>query len=292
MPELRVDRLVSLGMVRPALHLVGAARASRVPILMYHGIRDVSRQGRGYFETSTSPEMFVRQMRFLHENGYRTVAMREMVQTSKAEPDNRKRVAITFDDGYRDFYTHALPTLTRYGFTATMYIVSGLTGDLPITHGNAEYLGWNEIKEMHSLGIEIGSHTVSHPELWRLSQGDLEYELRHSKETIESAMGTPVRSFAHPFAFPEQNTAFTQLVSITLEKLGYQNAVSTIVGTAGRRHGRYCLPRLPINEHDDLPFFRAKMEGAYDWVHLAQRFYKVCIKRQSSAPRVLADRSL
>ena len=78
MRNLRFDRLLSLGMVRPALKLMGPSQQSRLPILMYHGIRNVSRPARGYyFETSTSPEMFAAQMRFLHENGYQTIRMSE-----------------------------------------------------------------------------------------------------------------------------------------------------------------------------------------------------------------------
>ena len=141
-------------------------------------------------------------------------------------------------------------------------------------------------------GIEIGSHTVTHPELWRLSPRDLKYQLSHSKETIEQSIGTEVRSFSHPFAFPEQNAAFITQISALLEKLGYQNAVSTIIGTADRKDGKYCLPRLPINEHDDLRLFRAKLQGAYDWLHVAQRLYKNWLKKEPATPRVMAGSNL
>ena len=52
------------------------------------------------------------------------------------------------------------------------------------------------------------------------------------------------------------------------------NGVCTIIGTAGPSDDTYFLPRLPINSHDDLRLFRAKLEGAYDWLHVAQRWYK------------------
>jgi hypothetical protein len=59
-----------------------------------------------------------------------------------------------------------------------------------------------------------------------------------------------------------------------LERSGYRTGVTTIIGIASPQDGRFFLKRLPVNEYDDLQFFAAKMEGAYDWLQFAQRLSK------------------
>jgi len=289
MLKLRADRLISVTVVHPALKLVNQYREPLIPILMYHGIRNHLSARRPYFETNTSPKMFAAQMQFLRDNGYKTVSLNETVDCIKTDGDNQKRVAITFDDGYLDFYTDAFPTLSQHGFTATMFAVSGFTHAKAIRSADREFMTWSQLREIHRHGMEIGSHTVTHPELWRLSQRELEYELMHSKKTIEGALGEPIRSFSHPFALPEQNKEFIRTLCTLLRKHGYENGVSTIIGTVGSDHMRYLLPRLPINSHDDANLFRAKLEGAYDWLRVAQRVYKLWLKRPSREPKRLGQ---
>jgi peptidoglycan/xylan/chitin deacetylase (PgdA/CDA1 family) len=166
-----------------------------------------------------------------------------------------------------------------------VFIVSGLTGEERIRSENEEFMTWNEIRELHSCGIQIGSHTVNHPELYRLSPPRIEDEVRRSKETIEDKLGSAVSSFSYPFAFPEQDLRFTVMVRGFLEKCGYENGVCTIIGTAGSHHNRYFLPRLPINSYDDLRFFKAKLERGYDWLHQPQRLYKSFLKRAAPGTR-------
>ncbi len=91
----------------------------RIPILMYHGIREGTGNRHPYFETNTSPELFARQMTFLHDRGYDVVSLKDAIGAMTAGENGKRRVVITFDDGYRDFYTHAFPVLERFGFKAT-----------------------------------------------------------------------------------------------------------------------------------------------------------------------------
>jgi hypothetical protein len=98
----------------------------------------------------------------------------------------------------------------------------------------------------------------------------MEYELGCSKETIEQHLGAPVESFSYPSAFPEEDKRFTRFFQDLLENQGFENGVSTIIGCAGRRHNRFFLPRLPVNDWDDSSLLRAKLEGGYDWLHWAQ----------------------
>ncbi|HYB60462.1 MAG TPA: polysaccharide deacetylase family protein [Methylomirabilota bacterium] len=286
---MRLDRAASIGLFHPVSHLFVGHRQTRVPILMYHGISTELGGRHPYFETHTAPELFARHMQFLQENGYATVDLHEAIEAVMVGLNARKRVAITFDDGFRNFYTDAFPILAQHGFKATVFIVTGLTGETPICRQGNEYLTWREIREMHSYGIRIGSHTVSHPDLYRLSPSEIEYEIRQSKETIEDALGEFVRSFSYPYAFPQQDKRFVERLKDLLRTHGYENGVSTILGTAGPDHDWFFLPRLPVNSYDDLRFLAAKLEGGYDWLYTAQKFYKRTIKRfakDSSDPQL------
>jgi peptidoglycan/xylan/chitin deacetylase (PgdA/CDA1 family) len=273
----RLDRALSVGLVHPAVQLLNGHRHLRIPILMYHGIRTGVGTNHPYFETRTSPDLFARHMRFLSENGYATVNLGDAIEVITTGRSLQKCVAITFDDGYRDFYTNAFPVLAEHGFKATVFIVSGFTGEQRVCLDGKEYMTWDEIREIHSGGIRIGSHTATHPELYSMRPPQIEDELRRSKGEIEVKLGAPVQSFAYPFAFPEQDGRFVQMLKELLQMHGYQNGVSTIIGTARHGHDGFFLPRIPVNSYDDLRFFEVKLNGGYDWVHSFQYAHK-CVK--------------
>jgi peptidoglycan/xylan/chitin deacetylase (PgdA/CDA1 family) len=218
--------------------------------------------------------MFEQQIRFLRENGYSSITLGEAVNSIGAHKNRPKTVVITFDDGFRDFYTEACPVLLRYGFSATVFVVTALAGGSQGQFHGKDCLSWKEIRELRSQGIEFGSHTVNHPELEFMEPAAIEDEISQSKQAIEDQIGEPVRSFAYPYAFPELNFRLTSFLARTLERLGYQNGVSTILGTAHAGSNRFFLPRLPVNTWDDSRLFQAKLEGGYDWLHLPQRIYK------------------
>src|SRR5262249_27168263 len=137
------------------------------------------------------------------------------------------------------------------------------------------YMTWQELRDARMEGVHIGSHTLTHPKLHALGDGQLAQEVSQSKFMIEDNLGAPVQSFSYPYAFPEQDTRFVERVRKSLQRYGYGNGVSTVIGTATERHDRFFLPRLPANSYDDLRLFKAKLEGAYDWLHTPQRLYKL-----------------
>src|SRR5579884_121011 len=236
MPSLRPDRLLSVGLFSPACHFLNRHHSGcRIPILMYHGVRRERSSRHPYFETNIDPELFAKQMRFLHENSYRTLLLSDAVRRIESRTENQNCVAITFDDGYLDFYTAALPILLQYRFAATMFVVSDLSTTIA---GNpvSQFMNWHHLKEICSHGIEIGSHTASHPQLWRLRTEQLEHELLHSKEVIQDRIGKPVRSFSHPYAFPEHDTRYTERLAAVLNRYVYDNGVSTVIGSASPKY--------------------------------------------------------
>jgi peptidoglycan/xylan/chitin deacetylase (PgdA/CDA1 family) len=105
---------------------------------------------------------------------------------------NRAVVSLTFDDGIASTYQNGLPLLQKYGFVSTDYIVSGLLG----TPG---YMTTAQVQNLKSAGHEIGSHTVTHPDLTTLTSTKLTNELSRSKNTLQTLLGVPVTNFAAPY---------------------------------------------------------------------------------------------
>ena len=247
-------------------------RRPRIPILMYHNIADCQARRHSYYRTYTSPLAFAQQMRLLHDNDYRTVSIQESLRDLALHKTPTKSVVITFDDGYADFYRQALPVLNQHGFSATVYVIASLLKTQRTSFNGAECLTLAEVRELHSQGISIGSHTLSHPMLTRLSPCQLEEELCKSKTLLEDELGAPVKSFAYPFAFPETNRRFVCRLEHLLTRYGYADGVTTILGTVQPGANRYFLPRLPA--HSGVHLFRAKLVGACDWLHAPQYFAK------------------
>jgi len=270
MPSLRLDRLVSLHLAHPARQIFRVRHGPRIPILMYHSIEEGPSDARPYYDINTSPARFEEQMKLLSDEGYRTIHLNEAVKSLADGARDSKCVVITFDDGYRNFATAAYPVLARFNFTAELFVPSELIQDRTAEFLGRELLTWSELRELQACGIHVGSHSASHSKLKFLSDAELEKEVARSKNTIEDKTGQPVRSFSYPYAFPETDVVFAQTLRKLLIKHGYENGVTTVLGTAGRSSDPFLLPRLPVNSSDDLTLFQAKLEGSYNWLHAFQ----------------------
>ncbi len=272
MTNLSLDRVVTVGVVGPFRRLFARGRQPAIPILMYHGIGNSLRGARHpYFETTTSPSIFARHLQQLRDDNYKPVTLRDAVRALGTAMSSQRLVAITFDDGLHDFYANALPLLEKYQFPATMFVVSGFVGS---GDGEKQFMTWSELREVEAQGIQVGSHTVSHPKLWHLNRRDIDRELTESKRTIEDRLGKSIEAFSYPYAFPEQDSSFVVSVRSSLVRAGYDMGVSTMIGSARISSDPYFLPRIPVNSYDDARFLAAKLEGAYDWLHAPQLLRK------------------
>ncbi len=167
-----------------------------IPILTYHSIDDSGSV------TSVSPATFKWQMDNLWQKGYRTLSLSETIKIIRHNrPFPEKTVVITFDDGYQNTFTEAFPVLDQYSFKATIFVITDFCGKVIRWPGFQKYsaLSWSEIKKMHSSGFEIGAHTVSHPDLTRISMKKAEHEILRSKIEIQDHLGDDVDVFAYPF---------------------------------------------------------------------------------------------
>lgn len=268
---IRGDALATLYCFHPLARLM-PSRKRRVPILMYHGICEHQSNGKHpYYQTETTPAVFEQHMRYLRENGYTSVTPADAwAYLENPSPQPLRPVVITYDDGYEDFYSNAFPILSKYRFSATVYLPTSVIGENVCQFKGVECLTWSQVRELHAAGIEFGSHTVTHPQLSSVSLQQVEREVRQSKETIENKLGCAVTSFAYPYAFPETKQSFRESLRAMLTDTGYENGVTTIIGTADGDGDRFFMKRLPMNSYDNPSFFRAKLNGGYDWVHAFQ----------------------
>ena len=283
----RIDRIATLYFGRPFARLFGPKGRGCVPVLMYHSISEnLFGKSHPYYQINTTPEVFAQQMRWLRNHGYRTLDTTELMRGLENREDLSKTVVITFDDGYRDFYTDAMDVMKQCGFTATIYLATDRIRDKSLRIDGVEYLTWCDVRALQQEGIRFGSHTVTHPDMRSLGPEQIEYELAYSKETMEDKLGVAVDSFAYPFAFPEQDKVFTHFLEDVLTNCGFENGVCTILGRASMAKNRFFLPRIPVNAWDDEEFFQAKIEGGYDWLHWPQSLKKSFEKNRPLMQRV------
>src|SRR5512140_2840887 len=125
----RSDRLATLYLAHPLKRILQGAGGKAVPILMYHSISEISEKTcHPYYETSTSPRVFEEHMKCLFENGYSAIALNDLPTVMRNGKGASRPVVITFDDGYKDFLVNALPVLEKYGFSAIVFLATGMMG--------------------------------------------------------------------------------------------------------------------------------------------------------------------
>ncbi len=270
MPGYRADRLATVYFFHPLRKL--RAQGKRIPILMYHSISDRDDSARHpYYRTVTAPRVFARHLKFLHDRGYRTISLNDAVRLLR-EPDAdvQNTVVITFDDGFLDFYTHAFPLLNIYGFSATMFLPTAYIDHTVQKFKGVKCLTWSQVRELRKAGVEFGSHTVTHPQLRSVSTEQMRVEVGRSKDDIEEKLGERVEAFAYPYAFPETDATFVEILRDSLQENEYGSGVTTVIGRANRSDNPFFMKRLPVNSADDVLFLQAKLEGGYDWLRTVQ----------------------
>ena len=209
-------------------------------VLMYHS---VSPYDEDPYEVTMTPQRFEQQMRWLRSRGLHGISMGELLGAA-AEGQTRRLVGLTFDDGYQDFVTNAMPILQRYGFTATAFVLAGRLGgenawSRPGPH--KALLTAAEVREVAKAGIEIASHGLEHVSLLKADDARLCAETMRSRAILEELLGQPIRGFAYPYGHSDPRV----VAAVQAARYDYACAVRPWSGI-----GRHAIPRTSVFEHD------------------------------------------
>lgn len=235
-------------------------------ILMYHSVHPK-------YPGSVTPEMFEKQMALLASE-YLTCPLTEIpdYQKGSVEKSSKRNVVVTFDDGYQDVLRFALPVLEHYNIPATVFMCTRYIDESEATlappesgmYKGLEVMTWLDLDRLvKSELIQLGSHTHSHVELRGLSVERLKEEIETPKHMLESRLGVDVRSFAYPWG---QRFNFDDAASEAVSAGGFELAVSTVWGPATKNSDRFVLPRIRVDNVDDIQDFTAKLEGQWDYI--------------------------
>lgn len=230
---------------------VKATQPDYVPILMYHYIRTVDEQADPMgFRLSVTAERFAEQMAWLSDNDYTPMRMADLAVCLRDPTECPEQpVALTFDDGYADSATAALPVLEEYGFPATFYIAVSLIGQ-------PGYMSWEQVELLRDSGMEIGSHTMNHADLTGLNTTAAYAEIVESREALEQRLGVPILSFSYPAG--SHTLPLTSLV----RSAGYTSAVISAPGNT--IDSMYQIPRRRILGGETIagfPWYMVPMES-------------------------------
>ncbi len=208
--------------------------AKGIPVLMYHSIS--TRPG----NILCVPEsQFQEEMAWLYNNNYHTLSMEELYQAlvnGAKVPVNP--IVITFDDGYEDNYQAAWPIVEQYGFTATFFIVTK-------NIGSSNSMTWDQLGELADQGNTIGSHTVHHLDMTKLSNALQRSEIQDSKLILEEHLGINITAFCFP------SGQYWDSTLNYLSDAGYQLGFTTRPGRVYPGNNQYKLHRVRID--GDMP---------------------------------------
>ncbi len=220
---------------------LGSGRTLTVPILMYHYLSSPPSDANAIrLDLSVRPEQFETHLAYLRQAGYETISMKQLAFALSGLTDlPPKPIILTFDDGYRDNYEYAFPTLRKYGYSATFFIFTQ-----PIDTQNINYISWDMVIEMDRAGMEFGSHSYSHPDMSGRGIDFLVFETLASKEAIEERTGEPVRFFAYP------SGQYDNLTSDVIKSANFWGAVTTQWGATQSYDDRFEMTRVRINGTD------------------------------------------
>jgi peptidoglycan/xylan/chitin deacetylase (PgdA/CDA1 family) len=234
--------------------------SAAIPILLYHSISE-SASAR-FREWSVRPGLFAAHMQYLQRHGYTPITVTQLAADMSAAdrslPD--RPVVITFDDGFADFYTEALPVLKDCGFTATLFVVTGLVGStsrwlLREREGNRLMLSWDQIATIVSSGIECGTHSHTHVQLDTLPPAVASAEITCSKAVLEDKIGREVSTIAYPNGY--HNSTVLRLV----RQAGYSSACAVKNAMSAVADDRFALSRIIVSGETGVEEFATLLIG-------------------------------
>ena len=240
-----------------ALAVLRRLRARRSVILAYHGVAPSHASVDPHF-LRVAPDRFRGQVELLRDAGFEFVTVAELADRrgNGDGPPPPGLVALSFDDGLQDNHAVLLPILKEHGIPATVYVMTGYIGKpYPwIEQSDVRLMNEDELRELAAAGVELGAHTVSHPDMSELGREECLREMVESRDEVTRIAAEPVRTFAYPFC------RYGDAAVAAAAEAGFDAAVTC--------HGRgdwspHTMQRAMITGKDGTASFVLKMAGAY-----------------------------
>jgi peptidoglycan/xylan/chitin deacetylase (PgdA/CDA1 family) len=240
--------------------VTASSEARKIPILMYHSISCHASQKFKLF--TVSPTLFAEQMAYLHEHKYTPITVtrfvNSLIQEGPVLPE--RPVLLTFDDGFADFFSEALPVLKQYSFVATLYVTTAFidgTSRWLQREGEASrpMLTWTQLREISACGIECGAHSHSHRQLDTLPLSVAKEEIVRPKWLLENHLGQEVSSFAYPFGYQ------TASLRRQVREAGYISACAVKYAMSSEATDPFALARLIVKADTNVDSFATLLAG-------------------------------
>jgi peptidoglycan/xylan/chitin deacetylase (PgdA/CDA1 family) len=207
-------------------------RRAKVPILVYHHVSQSAPEGSpGRRRLTVTAEIFAEQMQYLQDNGYHVITFSDLADYFEQGRElPTLPVIISFDDGWETPFEYALPSLEKYHYPATFFVVTDYIG-------RPGFFSWPQLQTLLTDGMTIGSHSRSHPRLNKIiDSAELWDQIYNSKIILETQLETPVQEFAYPYG-------------------SYNAKAVEVVKSAGYRAGRGCCSGIA---HTSVDVFKLK----------------------------------
>ena len=231
-----------------------AYRKTGAPILMYHAVGN--EQGPDWPRSLIMPPaLFEEHLRYLKEQGYTIVSVEQLAHRLEKGESVDKFVALSFDDGYKDNYSVALPIMQKYDAKGSFFVINKEMGD-------KDHMNEAEIKDMLAAGMELGSHTYSHAPLAKIDTKYLVWELDTSRYWLKKKFdGYIVRTLAYP------NGSYNKTVIEAAQKYGFYRALTGHIGlntSATYKAAPMEMYRVTVaDDGNGLEGFKRRLEQAY-----------------------------
>ncbi len=249
-----------------------------IPVLTYHSL------SAGAGPTCIRPEIFVEQLDALQEAGFKTVSLTDIVAWQREERSLPSRcVAITFDDGYTDFVTHALPELRARNLKATVFVPAGKVGErndweaLTQGGGTRSLMTWQELEQLPPEHVEIGGHGMTHRSLAALPLTEATAEIDCAQRILAERLNRPIETFAPPFG--TSNPALREII-----RRYYSVSVGTRLNTVHVPDDPFDLPRIEMYYFQNRAIWRAFLAGKADTYLFVRRSLRAVRSLFASRP--------
>ena len=231
-----------------------------ITIVVYHSIMNVSDI------CTISPSAFYRQIDFIRSN-FSIIRLNE-IKEAMVDQEFSRKVVVTFDDAFSDFYESACPLLDKFKIPSTVFVPTGFIGgfndwDFPFNKCQKKsVMNANQLQELHKTKlVDFGSHTIDHLRMSKLHVKEMRHQVAGSKSTLDDLLSTSVTMFAYPYG---RLRDFSPLTTRILSEEGYEIGVTAHWGTRNSIRDILCLRRIYLRETDSESTIRSKIEGHFD----------------------------